>query len=156
MKKKPEKFYTARGYEMENKTLTPSMEDYLEMIYRLNQKNNNISVYDLAENLNVSPPSVTKMIQKLDKKKLVNYEKYGLINLTETGVEKGKYFIKRHNTIKEFLNLIGNYENIHKDVENIEHHISLNTFKKLSLFVSFLKENNYILDEFNEYKNKKK
>ena len=40
MTKSNDEFYTARGYEIaagEN-ALTASMEDYLEMIYRLNQE----------------------------------------------------------------------------------------------------------------------
>jgi len=35
--------------------------------------------------MNVSPPSVTKMLQKLDEKKYLEYEKYHGINLTNMG-----------------------------------------------------------------------
>ncbi len=152
--KNNEQFYTFRGYEIiadENK-LTASMEDYLEMIYRLNQKQNDIRVNDLAIKLNVQPPSVTKMIQKLNNRGFLKYQKYGLIHLTAEGKEVGAYLIKRHNTIKEFLNLIGATENLQKDVETLEHSISFSTLEVFSLLIKFLNKNDYIIKEFNLYK----
>ncbi len=156
MTKLNEEFYTARGYENiagEN-ALTASMEDYLEMIYRLSQENGYTRVNDLADSLNVQPPSVTKMIQKLNEKKLLDYEKYGMVHLTDEGKKIGKYFLERHNTLKEFLTLIGATEDLQKDVETMEHYISLNNFRVISTLVSFMKENNHFLTQFHEYKNK--
>ncbi len=157
MSKKEVQFYTARGYEMANRedSLTPSMEDYLEMIFRLHQKNGYTSVNELAISLNVQPPSVTKMIKKLDKKSLLIYEKYGLIQLTDDGEKIGEFLIERHNTIKDFFILLGATENIQQNVETIEHHISMQSFQMLSLLVSFLKENKNFLIQFNDYKKTK-
>ncbi len=77
-------FYTFRGYSLNNeKVLSPSMEDYIEMIYRLSCEKNNVRVNDLSESLNVQPPSSSKMIKKLSRFGYVNYEKYGYVNLTE-------------------------------------------------------------------------
>lgn len=47
-----EQFFTARGYEnaARDDALTPSVEDYIEMIYRLSQTNGYTRVNDLAEN----------------------------------------------------------------------------------------------------------
>ena len=42
--------------------LTPSMEDYLEMIYRT-CKNRDIRMTSLAEQLNVQAPSATKTVK---------------------------------------------------------------------------------------------
>ena len=103
MTKRKEQFYTARGYEIaagEN-ALTPSMEDYLEMIYRLSRVNGYTRVNDLAENLNVQPPSVTRMIQKLYDRSLLDYRKYGMIHLTDKGT-KLRIFLDRHNILREF------------------------------------------------------
>ena len=59
-------FYTFREY-MKNvdKLLTASMEDYLEMIYRLSYDNGFTRIHELSSALNVQPPSATKMVQKL-------------------------------------------------------------------------------------------
>ncbi len=151
-----EKFFTARGYEIAapQDSLTPSMEDYIEMIYRLSRNHRFIRVNDLAERLNVQPPSVTKMMQKLHDKDLLNYEKYGVINLTDEGEKLGLFFLMRHNTLKELLYLLGADKNLQRDVEQIEHHINADTFESFYALVKFLKENKSILDLFYQYKKK--
>ena len=150
---KDEKFFTDRGYEIKDseQKLTPSMEDYLEMIYRLSRKKGYCRVNDIADRLNVQPPSVTYMAQKLHERGLLNYKKYGMIHLTSEGKELGKYFLKRHNIIKEFLEILG-AEKLHKDVERIEHHLSQDNFELIYTFLQFLKDNKYIIEKFKEYK----
>ncbi|OEF98154.1 transcriptional regulator MntR [Desulfuribacillus alkaliarsenatis] len=148
-----EQFYTARGYEItagEN-TLTPSMEDYIEMIYRIGLIKQQIRVNDLADSLNVQPPSVTKMVQKLSEKKLLHYERYGLIQLTEEGSNLGEFFLNRHNTVKEFLSMLGIKDNLQKDVEQMEHYVSWNTYTVINQFVGFLNENQQVLQQYQSY-----
>ena len=72
-----ENFYTFNDFTRNiNSLLTPSEEDYVEMIYRLYLKTNSpIRVNDLASSLNVKPPSVTKMIRKLSLKHIIYFEK---------------------------------------------------------------------------------
>lgn len=64
---------------------TPSMEDYLERIYKLIDEKGYARVSDIAEGLEVHPSSVTKMIQKLDKDEYLIYEKYRGLVLTSKG-----------------------------------------------------------------------
>ncbi len=150
---KTEKFYTARGYEIaaDQEELTPSMEDYLEMIYRLSKKTGCTRVNDLADSLNVQPPSVSKMIQKLSERSLLNYEKYGMIHLTDEGESMGKYFLERHNTLREFLSLLGVTDNLQKDVERMEHYISVENFKFIEDMVSFFKDYPEVLKLFKKH-----
>ena len=57
-------FFTFREYMTKNKSLlSPSAEDYMEMIYRLSYKVGFTRVNDISIALNVQPSSVTKMIQ---------------------------------------------------------------------------------------------
>ena len=59
-------FHTVRGYQMlssESKVLTSSMEDYLEMIYRIYLDDGYARINQLADKLNVRPSSTT--VQKL-------------------------------------------------------------------------------------------
>ncbi len=146
-----EKFYTARGYAVKNAEedeLTSSMEDYLEMIYRLSAKEGYTRVKDVADSLHVQPPSVTKMLQKLHEKGQVRYEKYGLIRLTRQGHQIGAYLLKRHNTLREFLQLIGVSEHLHEDVEGIEHNVSDHTLQCLLDFIAFLRSKPQLIEEF--------
>ena len=149
-----EQFLTARGYERSagENSLTPSMEDYLEMIYRLSKENGYTRVNDLAECLNVQPPSVTKMVQKLHEKSLLKYEKYGMIHLTGEGEQMGKFFLDRHNVLKEFLKLLRATEDLQKDVETMEHYISVQNYQVFSALVAFFKDHPSILSAFHRYK----
>jgi Mn-dependent DtxR family transcriptional regulator len=104
---------------------TPSMEDYLERIYKLIDEKGYARVSDIAEGLEVHPSSVTKMIQKLDKDKYLVYEKYRGLILTSKGKKMGKRLVDRHQLLEQFLTIIGVHDdNIYKDVEGIEHHLS--------------------------------
>ena len=149
-----ERFFTARGYEIAagEDALTPSMEDYIEMIYRLRQKKVSVRVNDIADQLNVQPPSVTKMIKRLHDKKLLNYEKYGVINLTDKGEQIGFFFLMRHNTLKELLYLLGADQNLQRDVEQIEHHINAETYESFYTLVRFFQQNKNILERFHKFK----
>ena len=70
-------FYTFNNYFKSNiGIITASMEDYIEMIYRLSSDKGFTRVGDLSKKLNVRPASTTKMIQKLNELSLVIYEKY--------------------------------------------------------------------------------
>lgn len=151
------KFRTVRGYELQNadKLITPAMEDYLEMIYRHSLENDHIRITELSKLLNVKDSSVSKMIQKLDKLKLLNYEKYKFITLTEHGKKTGKFLLKRHNTIEKFLMLIGIKNNILMETELVEHVLSCETINKIENLNTFL-ESKDILEKYNNFKNNNK
>src|SRR5690554_2666392 len=152
--KKDREFYTVRGYQLlnaENRTLTSSMEDYLEMIYRTCQKDGYARINQLAEKLHVRPSSTTKVIQKLRDLGLVNYQKYGIIQLTREGVAVGEYLLRRHGIIEEFLRNLGIKETLLKDTEMIEHDVSLNAMKHLHLFNGFFAENPDVRERFHQY-----
>ena len=156
MSDKKEEFYTARGYEIsaDKDTLTPSMEDYIEMIYRLSITSGYTRVNDLAAKLNVQPPSVTRMMKKLHEKNLLDYEKYGMIQLTEEGKRLGSFFLERHNTLEKFLILLGIKEHVQKEVEQMEHYVSWESFQVINRFVNFIEDHPEIMEKFELYKNK--
>ncbi|MEG6568682.1 iron dependent repressor, metal binding and dimerization domain protein [Thermoanaerobacterium thermosaccharolyticum] len=151
-------FYTFSEYmKKENNSLTASMEDYLEMIYRLSIKTGFVRLHELADALNVQPPSATKMVQKLAELNLINYEKYGVIALKDTGKAIGKNLIKRHNTIIELLKTLGIEENhLLEETEKIEHTISENTLQCFTNFIEFLKANKDVKKRLSEYISSKK
>ncbi|MDU4695210.1 MULTISPECIES: transcriptional regulator MntR [Paenibacillus] len=119
---------------------TPSMEDYLERIYKLIDEKGYARVSDIAEGLEVHPSSVTKMIQKLDKDEYLIYEKYRGLVLTSKGKKIGKRLVDRHQLLEEFLGMIGvEHENIYKDVEGIEHHLSWDSITRIATLVEYFK-----------------
>ncbi|MDI3280162.1 MAG: transcriptional regulator MntR [Bacillota bacterium] len=107
--------------------LTESMEDYLEMIYRLAQAKGYVRAVDLAETLGVQPSSVTRMIQKLHDAGLLCYERYRNIALTERGRAIGRFLVWRDEQLKKFLTLLKADVGVDEQVEGIEHYITPNT-----------------------------
>jgi len=124
------KFHTVRGYELIDHAgngLSPSMEDYLEMIYRLAVPKGYTRSSDLAAALNVQPPSASKMVQKLADLTYLHYQKYGIIELSESGRLIGEYLLYRHEIICKFLKFLGGRHIILKENEMIEHSLSIET-----------------------------
>lgn len=116
------------------------MEDYLERIYRLIDEKGYARVADIAEGLEVHPSSATKMIQKLDKDEYLVYEKYRGLILTPKGKRIGKRLVERHHLLEQFLQTIGvKEENIYKDVEGIEHHLSSDSIACIEALVEYFR-----------------
>ncbi|MGR9049395.1 transcriptional regulator MntR [Halobacillus faecis] len=134
---------------------TPSMEDYIEQIYILIEDKGYARVSDIAENLQVHPSSVTKMVQKLDRDQYLNYEKYRGLILTPKGKKVGKRLVYRHELLEQFLEIIGvDQENIYDDVEGIEHHMSWNSIDRIGDLVQYFDENPERVESLREVQKK--
>jgi Mn-dependent DtxR family transcriptional regulator len=119
---------------------TYRMEDYLEIIYELVQHKGYATLADVAEYLNVRPPSVTTMMRRLDQSGLLNYEKYRGIHLTARGMDIAKIIHNRHSVLSEFLRMIGVSEKTaNEDAESMEHHLHPQTMHRLTELMRILK-----------------
>lgn len=149
-------FYTFSEYiKNDDDILTASMQDYLEMIYRLSKDSGFTRTHELSKALNVQPPSATRMVQKLAELKLLKYQKYGILILEEKGKKIGKKLLERHNIISEFLGIIGTPEDkILEETEKIEHMISWETVGCFKNFIDFIKSNPDIDLKFKSFLNK--
>ncbi|NLK99920.1 MAG: Fur family transcriptional regulator [Clostridiales bacterium] len=148
-------FYTFSEYiRKDQDALSPSAEDYMEMIYRLTKEQGFTRVNDLAGALNVQPPSVTKMIQKLSEMKLIKYEKYGVIMLEREGIALGKALLYRHNLIEEFLRLLNITEGLLAETEKMEHTINDEILKGIKDLLEFFQMNPELRDRWNQYRRK--
>lgn len=143
-------FYTFNEYmKKEDNTLTASMEDYLEMIYRLSQNTGFTRIHTLSQALNIQPSSATKMVQHLAQLGFVKYEKYGYLMLEDTGKELGAWFLKRHTIIEEFMRMVGAGDTkILEETEKTEHMLSDDTIGCLERFVTFMKQNPDIVERY--------
>jgi Mn-dependent DtxR family transcriptional regulator len=120
---------------------TERMEDYLEVIYELIQYKGYATTIDISGYLNVSSPSVTKMVQKLNESGHLNYEKYRGIRLTDKGILVAKNIQEKHGLLAEFLKIIGvDEDTANKDAEGIEHHLQPKTLEKLEHFIKDIKQ----------------
>ena len=99
---------SAHNEKKENELRTDRMEDYLEVIYELIQQKGYATTADISKYLNVSSPSVTKMVKKLDENRYLVYEKYRGLSLTTEGIHIAKNMQEKHSLFVEFLKIIGN------------------------------------------------
>jgi len=151
-------FRTFRGYQLANqqeRQLTPALEDYLEMVYRLCMENDYARVGKLSELLNVRPSSASKMISKLASLGYIKYNRYEIIQLTDSGQKIGKYLLQRHETVESFLALIGN-RNPLKETELIEHSLSPSTISDLDDLLEYFRRNPAMQQDFTEFKKSRK
>ncbi|GAB6179763.1 iron dependent repressor, metal binding and dimerization domain protein [Desulfotomaculum defluvii] len=131
--------------------LSPSLEDYLEEIYRLSQNGQAVRVTDIAACLTVSLPSVTRALQKLNESQYIHYRPYKDIVLTNKGKELGHFLVERNRIIREFLRLIGSQCDVAAEAEAMEHYLSLPTLTAIVNFVKFTEQHPSWLDNFKEF-----
>lgn len=140
MERPDEQFFTPSGYKAQNhRKLTESMEDYLEMICRASQTEGYVRIHYLAERLNVTPSSASKMVSNLKALGLVDFQRYGIIKPSEKGWAVGNYLLYRHDVLIQFFQVLNHSAEELKQVEQVEHYLEEKTVKNLELLTHFLK-----------------
>lgn len=108
--------------------LTQAIEDYLKAIYDVTFKEGRASTTKLAAYLEVTPASVTGMIQKLSQTEppLVEYQKHHGVTLTDAGEKIALETIRHHRLLELFLHRILGYpwDEVHDEADRLEHVIS--------------------------------
>lgn len=103
--------------------LSLTEENYLKALYRLFEERKAITVSDIATQLDIKMPTVNSMIKKLAEKKLLKYEKYKAIELTEKGKKIALAILRKHRLTELFLsNVMGlKWDEVHDIAEQVEH-----------------------------------
>lgn len=119
-----------------------SLEDYLERIVMLHEKNEVVRSVDLANSMNFSKPSISIALKKMREKELVEVDNAtGNIILTSKGKEIGEATYKRHKVISRILEDLGvSEEQALIDACKIEHDLSEETFAKLEAHLKEIEE----------------
>lgn len=123
---------------MTEKILSSGLEDYLECIYNNIQNKGSVKAIDISRELNVSRASVTDALKRLASKGYISYERYGKINLLDTGIEKSQTVIEKHQILTTFFEKILKLSK-KEATENacrIEHVITENAFTQLKRFLN--------------------
>lgn len=118
--------------------MSATLEEYLKIMYILQKQNGVIRVTDIANALECSKPSVNRAIKVLCEDNLLEYEVYGKIFLTESGIKKAESILRTHNILKAFFVQVLELESEKAEIEasNIEHAISETTVQKLENYIS--------------------
>lgn len=103
-----------------------SVEDFLKAIYRLRRGRERVSTNALAVALNITPPAVTDMAQRLVDDGTVDYRKYHGVRLTDLGEQVALKILRRHRLIEAYLVQDLGYQlhEVHDEAEALEHVVS--------------------------------
>lgn len=121
--------------------MTISKEDYIKVIYELGGSNRTVSNKEIADILNISPPSVSEMIKKLVKENYVVYQQYRGVILTDFGIDEAKKVRRRHLLWEVFLveKLGYSWDEVDEEAEKLEHITSEKLEKRLESFLNYPK-----------------
>ena len=112
--------------------LQESGEMYLETILVLSKKHSTVRSVDIAEEMGVSKPAVSRAMAKLKADRYLSMDANGHITLTESGREIAEKIYERHTMLTRFLTQIGvDEETAAADACKIEHDISDKTFEAM-------------------------
>jgi DtxR family Mn-dependent transcriptional regulator len=106
--------------------LSQAVEDYLKAIYTLAQAEKRVTTNDLADRLAVSAASVTNMMKRLARLRLVRHEPYRGVELTDAGERVALEVIRHHRLLELYLSrhLGVALDRVHDEADRLEHVIS--------------------------------
>lgn len=123
--------------------LSQTEENYIKAIYSLSERGDNFetSTNEIALKINTKPPTVSDMLRKLTTKKLVTYQKYKKVQLTNTGRQVAIQIIRKHRLWEVFLHdkLNFTWDEVHEVAEQLEHIHSEKLTERLEKFLGFPK-----------------
>ncbi len=106
--------------------VSPTTEEYLKIIYKLQHKRQRVKTSDLALARQVTPAAVTHMVKKLARMRLLVYTSYHGVELTPAGEKIALRVIRLHRLLELYLKeaLGYSWDRVHEEAEKLEHHIS--------------------------------
>ena len=131
------------------------IEEYLEAIYRLQERSGVAKTNDLVSMLKVTPGTVTNTIERLEKKLLIIHEPYRGVQLTDEGRRIAINVIRKHRLLERLLTdiLEVDWDKVHEIACSLEHWITEDVVRKIERTLGYPKKcphGNPIPDESGE------
>jgi DtxR family Mn-dependent transcriptional regulator len=110
-------------------------------LLNLSNDKGEVNVNELSKRLEIKMPTVTSMMKRLSSKKLVHYESYKPLRLTEKGKKEAAAIIRKHRLTEMFLveKMGFGWEQVHDIAEQIEHIQSPEFFAKMDELLGYPK-----------------
>ena len=113
--------------------VSSAVEEYLEIIYRLQEKSGVARTSKIVKSLGVAPGTVTNTVKWLEKEDLVTHKPYKGVKLTEKGRKIALQVLRRHRLserlLADFLHM--EWDKIHDAACKLEHGITEEITKSL-------------------------
>ncbi len=122
--------------------LTPRMEDVVLALWELEKKKKVVRVKDLETFFGIKTSSVIDFIRALKKRELVNHEKYGYIELTDSGIRQAEIINTKRSILKKFFSEVLILDPASAELEAcaFEHYIKNETLKYIEIMTSFFSD----------------
>ena len=113
---------------------TPTIEDYLGVIYTLERDGDAVIGARLAEWLDVSPPTVTATVKRMIRDGWVAMDQSKAIRLTDAGREAARSVLRRHMLAETLLARVLDvpWSQVHQEADAMEHALSPDTVERLA------------------------
>ncbi|MFC7044090.1 metal-dependent transcriptional regulator [Halobacteriaceae archaeon GCM10025711] len=116
--------------------ISESVEMYLKEIHLLSRDGFPAQTGAIADRLDVSPPSVSEMLEKMEQEDLLEYEKHRGARLTDQGEERARSLLRKHCLIERFLIEYLDVEaGFHDEACRMEHAMSDDIAARLGKYV---------------------
>lgn len=125
--------------ELRLQGLSRSTEDYLKVIYLLQEQGGPAQTSAIAERLDVAPPSVTGMVKRLSEAGLVEHVPYRGVQLTTKGRRAALKMVRRHRIVETYLTskLGYDWDSVHEEAERLEHAVSDELIERMAMALGY-------------------
>ncbi|MEM3660610.1 MAG: metal-dependent transcriptional regulator [Thermoproteota archaeon] len=119
--------------------VTPVVEEYLECIYRLQEKEGVARTSSIVKSLRVVPGTVTNTVEKLEKDGFVTHVSYKGVRLTEKGRRIALKVVRRHRLSERLLVdiLKMEWDRVHETACRLEHSLTDEVVKHLEKALNY-------------------
>jgi DtxR family transcriptional regulator, Mn-dependent transcriptional regulator len=115
-----------------------TVEEHIEVIYSLEVAEGRAMTGRIASVMKVKPSSVTEILQKLQREKLLDYEIYAGATLTPEGRRLAQDLERKRSAIADFLKILGVEKEVaEQDACQMEHHMSREIIDRMGKFAEF-------------------
>lgn len=114
---------------------TRSVEDYLKIIYELEQRGSAAQTSAIADALDIAPPSVSGMVKRLSESGLLQHVPYRGVQLTQAGRQTALRMVRRHRVLETYLTtkLGYDWDSVHEEAERLEHAVSDELIERMAM-----------------------
>ncbi len=121
--------------------VTPAVEEYLECIYRLQEREGVARTSSIVKSLKVAPGTVTNTVERLEEEGFVTHVSYKGVRLTEKGLRIALQVVRRHRLSERLLVdiLKMDWERVHETACRLEHSLTEEVVKHLEKALNYPK-----------------
>lgn len=115
--------------------LSRSTEDYLKVIYQLQESGGSAQTSAIADLLAIAAPSVSGMIKRLSEVGLLEHVPYRGVQLTPKGRRAALKMVRRHRILETYLmeKLGYDWDSVHEEAERLEHAVSDELIERMAM-----------------------